>query len=118
MAARKAARLYYSFDDTDPVKEHLKALISPSPIEKLILMCNDINCMTGKFEELDGTVEPDPKSNSELQQKRATILLRANAANKMELWLRFRKEGFIVPILYTWNRILLSDESSSYNQNT
>lgn len=26
--------------------------------------------MTGKFEELDGTVEPDPaKSNSELQQK-------------------------------------------------
>lgn len=69
MAARKAARLYYSFDDTDPVKEHLKALISPSPIEKLILMCNDINCMTGKFEELDGTVEPDPKSNSELQQK-------------------------------------------------
>ena len=73
MAARKAARLYFGLNDTNPVKHHLIILISASPIDKLTMMCNDIGCMMRTVHELNRTVKPDPKGDTRLQES-ATVL--------------------------------------------
>ena len=51
MATRKAARLYFGLNDANPVKKHLITMIPLSPIDKLTIMCNDIDCVTRKIHE-------------------------------------------------------------------
>ena len=93
MAARKAARLYFSLNDTNPVTQHLKTLIPASPIGELTLMCNDIDCVARKIEELNGTVEPDTKCDPRLQQKMAIISLRAKAVKQWNRDYTFGNKG-------------------------
>ena len=51
MAARKAARLYFGLNDANPDKQHLITMIPLSPIDKLTIMCNDIDYVTRKIHE-------------------------------------------------------------------
>lgn len=73
MVARTTARLYFGFEDTNSVKLYLKTMISASPIGELTVPCKDIGCVTILIEELNITVEPDPKGDLKLRQKRAVV---------------------------------------------
>lgn len=85
IAAKKAARLYFGSDDSLPVKQHMKTLIPTLPIGKLILMCNDIDCVTRRIFELNGTVEPDPKSDQRIQKKKGSYFIASKSGKIMEL---------------------------------
>ena len=82
MATGKAAMLYFGLNDSNPVTQHLKTLILASPIGKLTFMCNDLDYVTRNIEELNDTVEPDPKSDPRLQQRRAIASLQAKAVKQ------------------------------------
>ena len=69
MVVRKSARLYFGLNDANPVTQHLISMISASHIGMLTMMCNDIDRVTSKIHELNGTVEPDPKGDTRLQQR-------------------------------------------------
>lgn len=92
----------------------MKPLIPASSIEKLTL-CNDIGCVTRKIEELNGTVEPDPKSGLRLQ-KRKMYLTRAKGKDNGTMITS--QERSIALILDYWNRVRGSDESCGYKQST
>lgn len=82
MATRKTSRLYFGLNDTNSVK-HFKTLILASLIGKSTLMCKD--CVTTNIEDLNRTVDPDPKIGPKLKQKRAIISLPAKVVKPMDL---------------------------------
>lgn len=73
-------------------KQHLNTLIPASPIGELPLMCNGIDCVTRKIEELNETVEPDTNSDPRVQQK-AIISLRTKAVTQWNYDYTFGKKG-------------------------
>lgn len=82
MAPRKAARLYFGLNNTNPVNQHLTTLIPVSPIGMLTMMCNNIDCVARKIHVHIGQVEPDPKGNTRLRQRRTTVLLAAKVVKQ------------------------------------
>lgn len=62
-------------------------------IDKLIIVCNDIDCMTKKIQELNGSVEPDPKGDKRLQQRITTLILRAKSEKQCNYDYKFGKKG-------------------------
>lgn len=93
MAARKAARLFFELNKTNPVRQHLKTPIAGSFINKPTLLCENTVWVMERFQELTGTLEPDPGNDTRLQHKKTIVALQVKAVYQWYYEYIFKKNG-------------------------